>query len=313
MHLCSTCNAVPANSANLTLRYCSRSNSASSQSSKRKAPATSEDSDSSEDDELDLKDILRAVKKGSKKTDKLVSDLKTEVESFNTNLNKRCDGIDSKIDTLEGEIKLLKKSHAAEMDAMEEKVDALDFKTKTEIFIHGYANAGAAELNLTAAVTHLADHLDVKITERDIQKIRVVKRRPNQTSRTFANVVREKPPIIAVDFFSHETALRLTEAKKSYGKLTNQDLLEVPDTSPISVSFPLNREKYALLRETKTIAARYNIKYVWNSQGSIFIRETDGAKAIKVKNASHLDALLPPLYTTQPPPSATQMDISSPN
>lgn len=309
VHLCCACNAVAANSASLTLRYNSRSNSTSSQSSKRKA-LDMDDSDSSEDDEPDLKTILKAVKEGAVSTNKLVTDLNTTVQNFNTNLNMRCDGMDARIGTLESELLELKKSHAAEMDMLRDKCDELDFKTKSDIFIHGHANAGAEDLDLTAAVIHLAEHLDVTITERDIQKIRVIKRRDNPQPRTYAATVQERPPIIAVDFFTHDMALRVVEAKKSYGKLTNRELLETDNNNPISVSFPLNKDQYALLRATKARAVLHNVKYVWNSRGFVFIRQTDGSKAIKVKNASHLDLLLPPANAT--PPRPTQMDTASP-
>ena len=313
VHLCSSCNAIPENFAGLTLRYSSRSNSTSSHHSKRsRIAATSDDSDTSdEEEEPDLKSILKAVNKRVKKTDCLVTDLTATAKNFNASLNTRCDGIDVKIGALQNELSQLKKAHAAEMDAMEEKLDALDFKTKTEVYIHGYSHAGEAELNLMSAVIHLAEHLDVTITERDVQRTRLVKRRPNKVPVSFANAVRERPPIIAVDFYSHETALRLVDAKKSYGKLTNQVLLENSDPSTISVSFPLNREKYELLMEAKARAALHNIKYVWNSKGLIFMRETDGARAIKIKNAANLDALLPAQRSTEQPPEA-QMDTTSP-
>ena len=312
VHLCSACNAIPTNSASLTLRYSSRSNSASSQSSKRFRNASDVSEESSDDEEEpDLKTILKAVKTGNAKTNNSVTELKKTVETFNANLNTRCDGIDNRISSLETELTELKKSHAAEMDALTEKYDELDFKTKTEVFIHGYVNAGAADLDLTAAVIHLAEHLDIKIMDREIQRARVVRRRTDQAPRSFAAAVQEKPPIIAVDFFTHETALRLVEAKKSYGKLKNSDLLQTNDTSPISISFPLNSEKYALLRETKARAAIHNTKYVWNSRGFVFIRQTDGARAIKVKNASHLDVLLP-VPSTSPQQAQTQMDTTGP-
>lgn len=301
VHLCSTCNAIPANSASLILVYSSRSNSVSSHSSvKRKKKNDDLDSESEGDEEdeeadVDLKTVLRAIKTGNAKSDRLVKGLRTEVSTFNSNLTLRCDGIDTKIEALEKEIQELKTCHAAEVSTLHDKFDELDFRTKTEVYIHGYANAGAADLAIIPAIIHLAEHLDVVVTERDIQSTRVVKRRNNPNASYAAATQRQaRPPILAVDFYTHELALRLVEAKRAYGKLTNQDLLENSDTNPISVSFPLNREKYALLRLAKSRASIHEIKYVWNSRGSIFMREADGARAIKIMNSAHLDQLLPP-------------------
>lgn len=300
VHLCATCNANPANSASLTLRYNSRSNSVSSKRSR------TEDTDTSDDEEPDLKTILKAIKAENVSTNKLVSNLTSTVQTFNSNLNSRCDGLDSKISALQTEMEELKKSHDAEMDSFKEKYDELEFRTKTEIFIHGHAHANAPEIDLTAIVIHLAEHLDVNVSERDIQGARVIKRRENPG--TYAAAAKERQPIIAVDFYTHEMALRLVEKKKSYGKLTNKDLLKINDASYISVSFPLNKVQYAILREAKSRAARHNIKYVWNSRGFVFIRQTDGSRAIKVRNAAHLDCLLPPEDATSYQP----MDTTAP-
>lgn len=302
IRLCSACSAVPANSASLTLRYHSRSNSASSHSSKRKA-IESADSASSDEEEPDLKTILQAIKKGNRSTDTLVKGLQTSVEVFNANLTARCDVLDKKFAELKTEFTQHKEAHSRELEALKEKNDELEFKTKTEVYIHGHANSGAPDLDLNVAVIHLAEFLDLTVTDRDLQRVRIIKRREKSYSSVTA-----LQPIIAADFYSHEMALRLVDAKKRHGKLLNSDLLQTTNTSPISISFPLDREKYALLREAKIRAQMHNVRYVWNSRGSIFVRETDGARAIKVRSLAHLDELMPPEAT----PQHTAMDTTEP-
>lgn len=221
IRLCSTCNAVPANSATLRLRYHSRLNSASSQSSKRKALDVV-DSESPEEDDPDLKTILDAIKKGSRTTDTLVKGLQTTVEVFNANLTSRCD---TKFTDLRAEFAQYKEAHTKEIEAFKEKNDDLEFKTKTEVYIHGHANSGAPDLDLNAAVIHLAEFLNLTVTDCDLQRVRIIKRREKTYSSATANL----QPIIAADFYSHEMALRLVDAKKRHGKLLNSDQPAPPD------------------------------------------------------------------------------------
>lgn len=195
VHLCSTCSAIPAITSSLTLRYHTRSGSASStQSSKRKALEIG-DSESSDEEEPDLRDILIAVKKGTRNTETLVKGLQKEVEDFNSNLTTRCDELDEKFRLLQADFNQFKESHTKEIEALQEKNDYLEFKMKTEAYIHGHASSGAADLDINAAVIQVAEFLDVTITDRDIQRVRIVKRRDN----SFAAVTR--PPIIAVEFW----------------------------------------------------------------------------------------------------------------
>lgn len=309
VHLCSTCNGNPANSASLLLLYSSRSNSVSSQSSAKRKKADQDQSDSSDEEEPDLKAIMKELRAGNKHTEKLVTSLRNDVHTFNSNLGARCDVIDQKVTELESKISDLQTAHTQEMDKLRDKCDELDFKTKTEVYIHGYANAGMADLDIKSAVIHLAEHLDLTITERDILRTRVVRRRKDAATPSYAAVAR--PPIISAEFFSHEMALRLVNARKSYGKLTNRDLLGIDNVNSIAVSFPLSREKYELLLTAKSRAAVHNFRFVWNSNGSVFIRQAEGTRAIKVRNAAHLDVLLPPGSQSPPPTQPSTATLAS--
>lgn len=259
-----------------------------------------------EAEEPNLKTILKAIKVGNNSTNLLVSNLNSSVQTFNENLNARCDGIDASIAQLKDEIRDLKQSHGEELELLKERCDELDYKTKTEIFIHGYENASAPDLDLASAVIHLAEFLDLSISDRDIQSARIIKRR-HSPNRTYASSAAEKrPPIIAVNFFSHTVAAKLVDAKKRHGKLMNKDLAQTQNQGPIAISFPLDKEKYALLRLTKARALQHDIKCVWNSRGMVFTRQREGAPAIKIRNEAHLNTILPPL-----PPTCSQAEMET--
>lgn len=231
-----------------------------------------------------------------------------DVIRFNTNLNSRCDDIDATVISLKEEIRELKLSHDEELNLLKDKCAELDFKTKTEIYIHGYDNASIPDLDCTSDVINIAKFLDVPITDRDIASTRIVKRR-GSPARTYASISTSKrPPIIAIDFFSHSTAAKIVDAKKRHGKLTNKDLDQSLSSSPISISFPLSRDQYSLLCLTKARAILHNVRFVWNSRGHVFTRQAEGAPAIKIRNEAHLDQLLPPAAPTSP----AHMDTSEP-
>lgn len=318
VHLCSSCSEAPSLPATLTLRYQHRSNSTSSQSSAKRKALEMGDSDDSDSDEPDLRTILKAIKESSRDTrdtKQMITDLATTMNNFSSSLNLRCDGIESTVQSLQGKMSDLKKSHAKEIEQMKEKYDELEFRTKTEVFIHGYEVADIPNLEISAAVLHIAEFLDVPMSHRDIQRSRIIRRKKPSTASYAAAATPSRPSIIAVEFFSHAVALQLVNGKRNYGKLLNKDLSEDSQSQgPISISFPLNKEQHSLLQLTKARAALHNFKYVWNSRGFVFIRQADGAPAIKIVNSNHLDVVLPQL--PQISPSATHhampMDIAEP-
>lgn len=310
VRLCMTCNAIPANSIGLLLRYQPRSNSSSSQSSIKRKALDLEASEGSDEDEEepDAKTILRAIKKGNASTNKLVADLSATVQGFNNSLNSRCDGIDDRIQALQQEIVELKKSHAAEMSTVNQKLVELDFRCNNTVFVHGHSQADSPGLDIKKAVTKLAEYLEVTITDRDISSSRIIKRRPDNT-RLYASVAAStRPSIIAVEFSTHDLAARLVEAKRKHGKLLNKDVIQTNNSDSISISFPLSKTQHDLLLITKTRAAQHNVKYVWHSKGSLMIRKSDGARPIKIIDAAHLDTILPPLDSAS---QATPMDITA--
>lgn len=222
---------------------------------------------------------------------------------------------------MQREIAELKKQHTEKIDALTEKYQALEFKAKTEVFIHGYALADDIGIDLVKTVKDIAGFLEVRVADSDIQKVRVIKRRANFSPASASVTVRARHSIIAVDFLTHALALQVVDAKKrwktwktleNFGKLLNNQLNTTTPDSPISISFPLDKESYALLLLTKSRAAEHNVKYVWTSSGYVFIRHADGAKALKIRNSAHLDSILPPLRM-QPAPAPAQMDTSTPN
>lgn len=158
--------------------------------------------------------------------------------------------------------------------------------------------------------TFLAKFLDVTISDRDIQGACIIKRRASPSCAYASAVALERPPILAVNFFSHSIAAKLVDAKKCHGKLLNKDLAQTLNQSPISISFPLGKNQYPLLRLTKARAAQYNIKFVWNSRGLVFTRQTEGAPAVKIRNEAHLTFILSPVVHSSSP---ARTDTSDPH
>lgn len=306
-YLCHSCNKTPKNTNGLTLVYQSRVASSSSQGSTKRPRKTDSEDELDDNDaetgdiqgEINLKTLLDAINTGNRKMRSKMDGLTEVVRCYNESINDRCEQIEESVETLKEEITSLKSKHEEEIDLLKDKINDLEHKSSTELYIHGYLNAADPNLDIVVAVTHIAELLDVEISGRDIRHSRVIARK-NQ-SLHLAN----RPPILAVDFFSHSTASRLVEAKRAHGKLLNKDVLETPSNDTIAISFPLSRDQYTLLQATKSRATMHNVKYVWNSNGKVMIRPSDGARATRIKNTKHLDAVLPPTLN-MPQPMDTQ-------
>lgn len=292
VHICSTCCSEPQNICGLAPQYLSRSNSASSQSSFKRKKGESDVDSENEDEEVDLRLIYKAIKKGNKATE----DLSVEVKTLNTNFSERCDVLEGKVASVSEELQALKLAHETEVNRLNTRINALEFETCTEVYIHGHLQAANENFDSTLAVVHLAEFLEVPISKDDITSTRVIPRKGPNASK-FA-------PIISATFFSHLAALRLVEAKRKFGKLTNHDLLESDSYHPIAVSFPLSRDLYELLKVTKRRAQIHNYKYVWNQRGTIMVRKQDGARVISISTQKDLDSLMP-LQQVPPTPMET--------
>lgn len=306
--LCFSCSSIPANVQGLKLQHKSRSNSGSSQASvKRKIDELEELSSESddEDEEPDLKTILREIRKSGKETKKLA----LEVKTLNTSFSTRCSSLEMEVNDLKNQMTDLKLAHEKEMDYMRSKINSLEAQSQTEVYIHGHLHSGSDEFDPNLAVSQIAEFLDVEVPTTAIKSSRVIPRKIGspQAQQKFT-------PIVAVDFFSHSTAARLVEAKRKFGRLTNKDLLQSEDDKPIAISFPLSRDQYLLMKETKTRAQIHQFRFVWNSKGAIFVRKAEGARAIKVNNFKDLDILMPTSdYQPQSTSTATPMETATIN
>lgn len=308
IYICSACVSNPDKTVGLVLAYQSRSNSNSSQSSvKRKALDLdgADDIHSPQASEIDTAAILDAIQKSSQETQARVSGLTEEVHGFNENLNVRCNQIESSVAALRLDVTEIQADHQNQIDSLKDEIRQLKSECNKEVFIHGYENADAPDLDPVVAAINIASKIGFDLQEDHIQRARVIKSKPRISTPPQTSSL-NRPPIIALVFFDHSTAERMVNAKKRFKKLLNKDVLDSMSDRPISISFSLDKETYELLKETKVRAARHNYKYVWNSNGVVFIRREDGARAIKVSNIRQLDSLMPPCQSSP-------MDTSHPD
>ncbi|KAI5640190.1 hypothetical protein NE865_07447 [Phthorimaea operculella] len=210
--------------------------------------------------------------------------LKTCVDRLNvvTDILKETDERLKVLEERDAEISSLK----TQINILQERVDAQgQASLSNEIEIAGIPER--AEENLTHCVLVVAKKIGANIDEREIDWVTRVgpKQTSGKPSRTHRPVV-----LRMVRRSVKEDFLRQAKSRKN---VTTEDLKLGDKPTPIYINERLSRENRLLFRETRLRAAKADFKYCWTKAGSIYVRKTTNAPAIKIRNTSELAEKIP--------------------
>lgn len=139
--------------------------------------------------------------------------------------------------------------------------------------------------NVYNIVTQLASVVNCEISERDVLHCtRIAKANPSSN----------RPRSIIVQLASPRMRDHLLAATIKYNqanpkeKLNSQHLGYAGPISPVFVTEHLSPTNRALHAAARTKAKEKNYKYVWVRNGRIFVRKTDGADHIQIRNKNSL-------------------------
>lgn len=143
--------------------------------------------------------------------------------------------------------------------------------------------------NVYNIVTQLARVVNCEISERDVLHCtRIAK--ANQSS--------SRPRSILLQLASPRIRDRLLAATIKYNQANPQEKLNCSHLgyagpkSPVFVAEHLSPTNRALHAATRIKAKEKNYRYVWVRNGKIFVRKTDGAEYIQIRNKSSLDKVV---------------------
>lgn len=217
---------------------------------------------------------------------KSIQKTNSEIENSVSHLTRNVKTVEDKIDQLEHERKQLH-SHIC---ALEDKLDSMEIsslKTFTEIRnVPKIQNEKKPDLfgyvmNLSKTVNYLA------LTKTDI---RDVARMPSKKDSSSSSVT--------IEFTNTLTKLSFLEAVKKYNQskqqpeqLNSNNMGIQNSKQPIYISELLTAKMKRLLFLTRDFAKTAEYKYVWSSNGQIYLRKGEGKPYIRVKNEVHLNEL----------------------
>ena len=135
--------------------------------------------------------------------------------------------------------------------------------------------------NTNAIVIEVAKLLDVSLTPEQISTShRLPAKNPENRS----------PPIIAR--FTNRDVRNQIYANRKATRTASLVNFSVPGTEKVYVNENLTRPRKKLFWLTKQKAKKIGFKYFWTTNGNIFVKQTDQAEVIAIKNEKDLDLMV---------------------
>ena len=135
--------------------------------------------------------------------------------------------------------------------------------------------------NTNAIVIEVAKLLDVSLTPEQIStSLRLPAKNPENRS----------PPIIAR--FTNRDVRNKIYANRKATRTASLVNFSVPGTEKICVNENLTRPRKKLFWLTKQKAKKIGFKYLWTTNGNIFVKQTDQAEVIAIKNEKDVDLMV---------------------
>ncbi|CAG4969201.1 unnamed protein product [Colias eurytheme] len=282
--------------------------SAFSKRQKRRRASQEEDSCKSNEERSQSKDeilsIIDAWKKEQECVLKKLSDdinevkkqnaniQKTNIEIRNTNseIEKSFNFLSQKYEDLKilvGEMQKDRKKTLEYVKTLEDQIETIQRAQKSNMIELRNIPSKAIETSpdLASIVTKTCKSLDVPIQRADIKEtVRIYnKHNPQSAMQT-----------VLVDFSSSSIKNNLLAKVKDYNKKNPNNKfsshnLDFPGPNvPIYITESLTPKSRKLFYLTRIFAKNRNYKFCWTSNGRIFLRKTDGAQHILIKDEAQL-------------------------
>lgn len=213
-------------------------------------------------------------------------DIKTQMTSISSTLDKNLLECTKKLQVAEQEIVLLKQTIGSlqkQMCAREQ--DSLS----NDLEIIGLTEH--AHENLYHIATVISKKIGVELSELDIDNVKRVGPKTQSTSKLPFN--KKFPRPIAVKLLRKRKRDELITAAKSRRNLTSESIVEGESTK-IYFNERLTKENRHIFRLSRLRTKEYNFRYCWTSNGGIYVRRADGSPAIRISAMSDLDEKIGP-------------------
>lgn len=226
-------------------------------------------------------DLLSTHMEEVKLQNSSIFDTNRDIENSLEDMSHRLIAMQSKIDSLEDQRKVL----VSQITNIDDKCEFLE-KTlkKTSIELRYIPRAPKEDKHtLFNYITHLSQSLNISLEPADV---RDVYRIPNTREPTKSTVVAE--------FSSTLLKTRFLSSVREFNKTKSLKILNVGienNTLPLFVSESLTAKARRLHFLARDFARVEKYKYCWISNGNIYLRKEEGSEYFLIKNEAQLNSL----------------------
>ncbi|KAK0073891.1 hypothetical protein PV325_009048 [Microctonus aethiopoides] len=168
----------------------------------------------------------------------------------------------------------------------EHQIKIKNLKSSSEIIISGLPSQLITHNNVV--VEKVLTVIGAPQLSTDILSIRHVK---NNNTRNSNQAIRTVNDSLIIKFKSEHIVKYVIDCKRQLGKLTLERLFGTDTNGIVYINEFLNSTKYELYLKTKNKIRSQKWKYVWISDGNIYVRQDDGKDKIKILTSSDLDQI----------------------
>lgn len=208
-------------------------------------------------DVTDIKEsleFLNAIYEEQKQTNKVMGDMIDEVKKENAKLRADMINLQNKMSELETD------------------------KNGKCLVINGAYENGDADIVLKNKTTALLKYVNDEFTENCIEDFRIIK-------------PKNKPPLVNVSLKQRSLVTSMLKKRKEKGNLDTVMCGLGTSKQRIYINEHLNKDTYMLLKQSMQCKQK-GFKYVWSSNGSVYLRKSDNDQAIKIISSDQLKDIL---------------------
>lgn len=220
--------------------------------------------------------------------------MKKEMSAFTTSLNSTSEDIE----TFRKEILDIKKElrdlDRYKVEVIELRAEVLQLRQEAESkqqrqFLKDVELSGVTEHhgeNLSFIISNLTAKLGVELDPRDIEDVRRVGRRNGGGSGT------ERPRPIILTLTRRAPRDQLLRAARVRRGLTTEMLQVAGGQRRVYLNEHLTKSNRVLFSKARSVGSQLKFKYVWSSNGNIFMRRTETSSVLSVSTETILEKLL---------------------
>lgn len=216
--------------------------------------------------------------------------LLNEVHKSQNYLSQQFDEFNQRTQLLEKENKTLKKEVTnlrLRLSAVESDCSELQNELyRKHLFISGVPQT--QNESLSKIIIEIAAITNNNIDTKNIVECKRISTRNNNNN----NVKQPQHPQIMVELDSVSIKENLLMSQKNNGPILQSQLQSSSNNNnnynKIYINEFLSNYNKKLLHETQKLKAKHNIKFVWAKHGSVFLRQNETTKSLRIKNVDQL-------------------------